>query len=180
MKPRRGERVIDTETIEISADLPETIERLMQMNGVCRESDSTDKRIEFYCDKKGKIFVTAPDGRSSLSIPRSSYVRAEAVSRSGKTYIDMCAVEQKGGFVSSVVFAIIQILLMIAFSVLYALFDTPTFKKEILIIVLLIDALFACIIFRDLFKEKNNITPNLEKMKNEVRNRANAVSNWDK
>lgn len=180
MKPRHGERVIDTETIEISADLPETIERLMQMNGVCRESDSTERPLEFYCDKKGKIFVTAPDGRSSLSIPRSSYVRAEAVSRGGKTYIDMCSVEQKGGFVSSVAFAILQILLMIVVSVLYAIFDTPTFKKEILIIVLLIDALFACIMFRDLFKEKNNITPDLEKMKNEVRNRANAVSNWDK
>ena len=174
MKPRRGERIIDTETIEIKADLPETIERLMQMNGVCRESDSTEKPLEFYCNKKGKIFVTAPVGRSSLSIPRSSYVRAEAVSRDGKTYIDMCAVEQKGGFVSSVAFAILQILLMIAVSVLYAIFDTPTFKKEIII------ALFACIMFRDLFKEKNNITPDLEKMKNEVRNRANAVSNWDK
>ena len=44
----------------------------------------------------------------------------------------------------------------------------------------LLDALFACIMFRNLFKEKNNITPDLEKMKNEVRNRANAVSNWDK
>ena len=180
MKARRGERIIDTETIEISSDLPETIERLMQMNGVCRESDSTDKRIEFYCDKKGIILVTAPDGRSSLSIPRSSYVRAEVVSRSGKTHIDMCAVEEKGGFVFSVIFAILQTLLMIVISVLYAIFDTPTFKKEILIIVLLIDVLFACIMFRDLFKEKNNITPDLEKMKNEVRNRANAVSNWDK
>ena len=29
MKPRRGERIIDTETIEIKADLPETIERRM-------------------------------------------------------------------------------------------------------------------------------------------------------
>ena len=28
MKPRRGERIIDTETIEIKADLPETIERI--------------------------------------------------------------------------------------------------------------------------------------------------------
>ena len=175
MKPRRGERIIDTETIEIKADLPETIERLMQMNGVCRESDSTERPLEFYGNKKGKIFVTAPVGRSSLSIPRSSYVRAEAVSRGGKTYIDMCSVEQKGGFVSSVAFAILQILLMIAVSVLYSIF-----KKEILIIVLLIDALFACIMFRDLFKEKNNITPDLEKMKNEVRNRANAVSKWDK
>ena len=46
MKVRRGERVIDTETIEIKADLPETIERLMQMNGVCRESDSTEKQLE--------------------------------------------------------------------------------------------------------------------------------------
>lgn len=180
MKVRRGERIIDTETIEISVDLPETIERLMQMNGVCRESDSTEKQLEFYCDKKGKILVTAPVGRSSLSFSRSSYVRAEVLSRGGKIYIDMCSVEQKGGFVSSVAFAILQILLMIAVSVLYAVFDTPTFKKEILIIVLLVDALFACIMFRNLFKEKNNITPDLEKMKNEVRNRANAVSNWDK
>ena len=178
MKPRRGERVIDTETIEIKADLPETIERLMQMNGVCRESDSTERPLEFYCDKKGKILVTAPDGRSSLSIPRSSYVRAEAVSRSGKTYIDMCAVEQKGGFVSSVVFAIIQTLLVIAFLVFYIISGNLPFGKGFFIRLLLV--LFTCIMFRDLFKEKNNITPDLEKMKNEVRNRANAVSNWDK
>ena len=59
MKVRRGERIIDTETIEIKADLPKTIERLMQMNGVCRESDSTERPLEFYCDKKGKIFVSA-------------------------------------------------------------------------------------------------------------------------
>ena len=117
MKVRRCERIIDTETIEIKADLPETIERLMQMNGVCRESDSTERQLEFYCDKKGKILVTAPVGRSSLSFSRSSYVRAEVLSRGGKTYIDMCSVEQKGGFVSSVAFAILQILLMIAVSV---------------------------------------------------------------
>ena len=92
----------------------------------------------------------------------------------------MCSVEQKCGFVSSVAFAILQILLMIAVSVLYAIFDTPTFKKELLIIILIIDAVFAYFLFRNLFKEKNNITPDLEKMKNEVRNRANAVSKWDK
>ena len=180
MKPRHGERVIDTETIETSADLPETIERLMQMNGVCRESDSTERPLEFYCDKKGKIFVTAPSGRSSLSFSRSSYVRAEVLSRGGKTYIDMSAVEKKGGFVSSLIFAILQTLLIIVLSVLYVIFDTPTFKKELLIIVLIIDIVFIFILFKNLLKEKNNITPDLEKMKNEVRNRANAVSNWDK
>lgn len=180
MKPRRGERIIDTETIEIKADLPKTIERLMQMNGVCRESDSTERPLEFYCDKKGKIFVDAPSGRSSLSFSRSSHVRAEVLSRDGKTYIDMCAVEEKGGFVSSLIFAILQTLLMIVISVFYVIFDTPTFKKELLIIILIIDAVFAYFSFRNLFKEKNNITPDLEKMKNEVRNRANAVSNWDK
>ena len=176
MKPRRGERVIDTETIEISADLPETIERLMQMNGVCRESDSTDKRLEFYCDKNGKILVTTLVGSSSF--PRSSYVRAEAVSRSGKTYIDMCAVQEKGSFVFSVIFAIIQTLLVIALLVFYIISGNLPFGKGFFIRLLLV--LFTCIMFRDLFKEKNNITPDLEKMKNEVRNRANAVSNWDK
>lgn len=176
MKPRRGERVIDTEIIEISADLPETIERLMQMNGVCRESDSTDKRIEFYCDKNGKILVTTPAGSSSFS--RSRYVRAEAVSRSGKTYIDMCAVQEKGSFVFFVIFAIIQTLLVIAFLVFYIISGNLPFGKGFFIRLLLV--LFTCIMFRNLFKEKNNITPDLEKMKNEVKNRANAVSNWDK
>ena len=180
MKVRRGERVIDTETIEIKADLPDTIERLMQMNGVCRESDWTERPLEFYCDKKGKILVTTPVGRSSLSFSRSSYVRAEVLSRSGKTYIDMCAVEEKGGFVCSLVFAILQTLLMIAVSVFYVIFDTPTFKIKFLIIILIFDAVFTYISFKNFFKEKNNITPDLEKMKNEVRNRANAVSNWDK
>lgn len=180
MKLRRGERVIDTETIEISADLPETIERLMQMNGVCRESDSTDRKLEFYCDKKGKILVTTPVGRSSLSFSRSSYVRAEAVSRNGKTYIDMCAVEEKGGFVSSLVFAILQTLMMITVSIFYVIFETPTFKKDLLLIILLLDAVFAYILFKNLFKEKNNITPDFEKMKNEVRSRAVAVNCWDK
>lgn len=60
MKPRRGERIIDTETIEIKADLPETIERLMQMNGVCRESDSTERPLDFTAIRKVKFLLLLP------------------------------------------------------------------------------------------------------------------------
>lgn len=179
MKLNRSEMVIDTETIELSADLPEAIERLMQMNGVCRESDSTDKRLEFYCDKKGKIFVTAPAGRYSFSFDRSSYVKAEVVNRNGKTYIDMYSVDIKGGFITSVVFAVIQILITVFISVIYALAEIPDLKIG-LICVFISDALLIYFSLRDLYKEKNNIAPDLEKMKTEVRKRAIAVNRWNK
>lgn len=70
--------------------------------------------------------------------------------------------------------------MMITVSIFYVIFETPTFKKDLLLIILLLDAVFAYISFKNLFKEKNNITPDLEKMKNEVRSRAVAVNCWDK
>ena len=45
---------------ELFTTKADAIDKFMQMQGVCREELSSDKQIEFYCSKKGKVTITNP------------------------------------------------------------------------------------------------------------------------
>ena len=41
MKIRRCERVLQETTVELSVDLPTALDRLQQLQGICRDTDNT-------------------------------------------------------------------------------------------------------------------------------------------
>ena len=83
MKIRRCERVLRETTVELSVDLPTALDRLQQLQGICRDTDSDQQVLHFICSDKGLLWIVDASRRSSVY--RSYIVRGEVYVQDGVT-----------------------------------------------------------------------------------------------
>ena len=174
MKLPRYLKVLDKQVVELDMPLDIVLERIVELRGVCREEDSMQKALVFFCDQKGRFAVSNPVSRNN---ERSYYIRGEIFAEDGKTKVAIYSVHDR----YTTVFKWLAFLLLFAGWIFYAclLFSTgvPLEKKQLL--ELLIFPVFVVIFFALTFREKGNKTVDFNVMKEEVFKRLDAVKRWD-
>lgn len=169
-------KVLDETVIEVNDTVKGTIEKFRQMCGNSYEQDCNEVTLEFSCSKKGIITVSNPASRHDFG--RSVFVVGEVAKHNEKTVVKMYSIYSRFTAVSKAIKTILLISLMpIYFLVSYLQFGEITPKA---LYVFLLGLPF---LFLDFNQDRNEVihkTEDLEKMKQMVIKRADAVNNWDK
>lgn len=160
---------------EVFTTKTDAIDKLMQLQGVCKDiKNSNNYIIEFCCNKNGKITVESQWSRHN---PQKAKVLTklygEVIEQANKTYINYYT-----SFSNMSVFArlscfIIAIIILSIFMV----FVTDKIKALIAIIVCIIGLVFQLI---SIGKERQNLTENSNILVEVLKNKVNIVNNWDK
>ena len=62
------------------------IDKLMQMQGICRDELCGENKIEFYCTKRGNISITNPPRTNVMSL-NSTNLYVKVIEKNGKAYV---------------------------------------------------------------------------------------------
>ena len=172
--------VLDETVIELETDFETTVERLQQLQGICRETDGEQRPLQFTCTKDGEMRVDNVPSRYSASADRLNFVVGEVVEEDGKTRIKFYSIHDRSTkklrnvvwTVYALVFAVF--VLFGAAALMQGARVTP---KDVGTAVGFL-VLLAMIQFSTA-RETKNQPADLEKMKAEMVNRVNAVDRWD-
>ncbi len=178
MKSTIFKKIIDETTIEVNESFDVTVARLRQQQGMCRETDSLGIDLEFQCDKKGKLCICHfSRHRKKREFNRIYCVSGEVVTENNKTKVKIYTIHNKYYLAMSVIFAIIEFVLVLLYilSISFSIYEPS--KKDILIAIL---GIFAVVypLHRDSI-ERRNKDIDLEIMKNEIVKRVTAIDKWD-
>lgn len=161
---------------EVLTTKEDAIDKFMQMQGVCREQISEEKRIQFYCSKKGKIVITNPPRGNStsrlLNTKNSTNLYAEVIEKDDKTYITFYTAFNKFNNVIKLIFLTMNIII--------AIFAIVSADKTASPIILLLCLAFFVFMLYNASNEKNNSPTDSEILIKELEKRINAVNLWDK
>ena len=160
---------------EVLTTKQDAIDKLMQMQGICREQISGESPIEFYCTEKGKIFITNPPTKH-IENGNSTNLFAEVVELDGKTYITYYTAFSKSNNVLKMIFITIDIILAIVAIVFAVMAADKTVSTIVLFLCL---AAFVFKLFNST-KEKSNSPKDSEILIKELEKRVEAVNLWDK
>lgn len=153
----------------------DAIDKLMQMQGVCREEISGENAIQFYCLKNGKITIINPPTRR-VENDNSTILFGRVIEKDGKTYVTYYTAFSKSNNVTKLIFLLIDFL-MAAISIVFIVFSkTQMYYLPILILAL---PLFSFKFFVGTKEEKNSKTDS-EILIKELEKRVEAVNYWDK
>ena len=72
--------------LEIFTTKEDAIEKLMQIQGISRESMTSGNCFQFLCYKDGKIFMTHPSTRS-ITAENATKLCGQVIEQDGKTYV---------------------------------------------------------------------------------------------
>ena len=86
MKSTLFTKIIDKTTYEVCGTREDVIDKLRQLQGVCRETISDDREIKFYCSEKGDIWISNPP-KKHIENEHSTKLFGKVVSENNKTYI---------------------------------------------------------------------------------------------
>lgn len=167
-------KIISQGKYEIFTTKDDAIKKFMQLQGVCREEISGEKRIHFYCSKKGKIVITNPPSRN-IDKDNSTELFAEIIEQDGKVYVDYYTSFSKPNNIFKCILLAFELLLCI-FAVVLVINTSDIYRLPIYILGLL---LFGCSLFYAT-KEKRFSPIDSEIMINELKKRVEAVNLWDK
>ena len=174
MKSSWFTEIIDKTTLVLDIDFNAALERMITMQGVCREKDGNDIILEFCCDKKGRFYIFSP----SRDTYRIFTVKGQMFNENGKTKFDIYTVWDKTSVFFRYLFtSIYSIFLVVDFVVRY--YNGDIFSKETLIVIALYILLMVSTVYFT-HKEKANKTNDIEVMKNEIFKRIDAIKYWDK
>ncbi|MBO5211470.1 MAG: hypothetical protein J6B80_06025 [Clostridia bacterium] len=153
----------------------DAIDKLMQMQGVCREEISGENAIQFYCLKNGKITIINPPTRR-VENDNSTILFGRVIEKDGKTYVTYYTAFSKSNNVTKLIFLLMDFL-MAAISIVYVVLSkTQMYYLPILILAL---PLFSFKFFVGTKEEKNSKTDS-EILIKELEKRVEAVNYWDK
>lgn len=153
----------------------DAIDKLMQMQGICREQISGENAIQFYCQKNGKIIITNPPSRH-VEYSNSTVLFANVIEKKGKTHVTYYIAFSKSNNVIKLIFLLIDLLIAAISIVFVVLSKTQMYYLPILILAL---PLFG---FKFFFgaEEENNSIIDSEILIKELEKRVEAVNLWDK
>ncbi len=178
MKSTFFTKIIDKTEIEIDTSYSLTIQRLKAQQGICRETDSRDIKLEFLCHNDGRLAVcNLSRHKKRLESDRLYSVVGEVTEGENKTKITIYSIYNRGYLLSDFI-PFICIPTLIVFCLCTAFLSNYEFTT-----VQLYSMLFGIISLILLpgrrHKEKRNKTRDLEIMKNEIIKRVNAIERWD-
>ncbi len=152
-----------------------TINRLMQLQGVCKDIKNTNNcRIEFRCNKHGKIIVESQWDRFN---PKKAEIftklYGDVIEQANETQIVYYTAFDKNSVFSKLsTFLIASIILLILI-----VFVADKIKVLIAIIFCIIGLVFQLISIK---KEKDNSSLNSDILIKTLENKVNMINNWEK
>ncbi len=160
---------------EIFTTKPDAINKLRQMQGICRDALSDENRMAFTCLKDGKISITDPPGRKAEHA-NSTNLFAEVIEQDGKTYVTYYTSFNRTNNILKSIFLIVDIIMAIIGCILVAISDNKLYAFAILAVCL---AVAAFSLFTNA-KEEENSPADSDILINELQRRVEAVNLWDK
>ena len=171
MKSTLFTKIIDETTYEVCGTREDVIDKLRQLQGVCRETISDDRKIEFYCSKKGNISISNPYNKY-IENQHSTELFGKVVSENNKTYIKIYVTYNK--FTNFLKKSICLI------DVLVAVLAMIFVDKPYSFIVLFICFIFFVYNLISCNNEKDSAPFDSDILKQEIEKRIDALKNWDK
>lgn len=163
--------------LEIFASKKDTINRLMQLQGLCKDvKDSNDGLINFYCNKKGKIKIECYEKRLKLNFKNSrilSKLYGAVTEYNHQTYIEYFTSLKISSIFARISFFLIAIVIL----ALFLLLPVDKIKVLIVIVCLIIALIFQVI---SILKEKSNPHMNSETLIKVLEDKVNIINNWEK
>ena len=160
---------------EVFTTKADAIDKLMQMQGICREEISGENAIQFYCLKNGKITITHPY-RKRVENHNSTILFGRVIEKDGKTYVTYYTAFSKSNNVTKLIFLLMDFLMAAISIVFVVLSKAQMYYLPILILAL---PLFSFKFFAGTKEEKNSKTDS-EILIKELEKRVEAVNYWDK
>ena len=157
---------------EIFTTKDDAINKLMQVQGICRQNINDEEPIQFYCSKKGKIAISSPQGRRRGSPVNATNLHAEVIEQDNKTYVTFYT-----GFHRIIHALNIITTLIYVFTAIFAV----VIQNNILLL-LMATLYLASLVFELSVTEKGkrNSPKDSEILIKELEKRIDAVNNWDK
>ena len=180
MKFPKFYKILDETTVEVDTDFYTTVERLQSMQGICRETDGNQYRLQFTCDNKGRMRVDALPGRYSSNY-RLNFVVGEVTEQDGKTAVKIYCIHDRSAKTFRYVewgIDVVLFMILLAMTVFSIKQGIPLMRKEIIGIGAAALVLFI-LPFRTI-KDEQNESGDIQTMKTEMLNRIHAVNCWDK
>lgn len=167
---------INQATIEIFSSKDEAINRLMQLQGVCKNAnDSNGGLIDFYCNKNGKIRIECYEERMKLNFKNSKILTklyGTVIERNHKTYIDYFTSLKISSIFARLSFLLIAIVIL----ALFLLLPVDKIKVLIVIVCLIIALIFQVI---SILKEKSNPHMNSDILIKVLEDKISIINNWN-
>ncbi len=171
--------VLDETVIDVKEDVQTTIDRLRELQGSGRQTDSAGRNLTFLCNKKGRFIVRhISSNRRSLQPDSIDYVTGEVCNDNGQTKVKIYTVHDRSGHVMSIIAAALLFIMLALYLVLIFTNNIPAGKEAIFVIGFII-AMIVLTLYYDINSRSNRAT-DIEIIKKEAVNRVNAVDLWDK
>ena len=175
MKIRRCERVLQETTVELSVDLPTALDRLQQLQGICRDTDSDQQVLHFICSDKGLLWIVDASRRSSVY--RSYIVRGEVYVQDGVTKATVYELHDRSSKYYNIILLVISLLVYAAMLFFYLDYSALISAYNLLLLAMPTIMLVATVLrMRKLEKNKES---DLIVQRNELLRRLEAVERWD-
>lgn len=162
---------------KVFASKKDTINRLMQLQGLCKDvKDSNGGLINFYCNKRGKIKIECYEERLKLNFKNSrilSKLYGSITECNHHTYIDYFTALKISSIFARISFFLIAIVIL----ALFLLLPVDKIKVLIVIVCLIIALIFQII---SILKEKRNSHINSETLIKVLEDKVNIINNWEK
>lgn len=155
----------------------DTISKLMQQNGFCRETDTNREPIEFFCTKKGYIWVDEPASSRGRGNARIFSVRAQVEEENGKTVVNIYSVYDKTEKPFRYFAIAIYLLIILGYIASVFVFGLPLTVKALL--TMLLAGFFVFWLAFSTSKEKGAKTKDIDIMVNEIVKRVEAIKRWN-
>lgn len=174
MKIGRFLKILDQTTVSIDLPYATVLERLMALQGECRDKDGLGVEMEFLCNKKGEFRIANQSRRNRA---RVCHVAGELIARGNKTDAKIYSLQSKDAKAAKWILAVFGLICLVVCNVGLAHFENAPLSTHIYISL-------ACLIspaigfFFD-HKEEQYVPADLEIMKTDILRRLDAVKRWD-
>lgn len=155
----------------------DTIWKLSQQNGFCRETDSNSEALEFFCTEKGYIWVDEPAPSRGRWQSRIYSVRGQVEEENGKTVVNIYSVYNKSEKPFRYIAIAIYLLIILIYIALAVIFKIPLTVKDFL--TMLLAGFFVFWLAFSTSKEKGSKTKDIDIMVNEIVKRVEAIKRWN-
>ena len=163
--------------LTVNDTLNGTIEKLILQNGICREKVSNQENLEFYCSKKGEVYVGEPFSSRGRGTDRIYSVSGEVREENGETVVKIYSQRRKIEIFDRYFTICLYFVTAFAYFLIKILWNIPIEKTDFIAVGLL---LFLSVWITVLSKkEKHNKTNDIEIMINKVVKRVEAIARWD-
>jgi len=155
----------------------DTIFKLMQQNGFCRETDINQEPIEFFCTKKGYMWVDEPASSRGRGTARMFSVRSQVEEENEKTVVNIYSVYNKSEKPFRYFSIAIYVLIILGYIASSFVFGLPLTVKAFF--TMLLAGFFVFWLVFSTSKEKGAKTKDIDIMVDEIVKRVEAIKRWN-